>query len=84
MGDWVAWAGRVGDRLVDFGNPLRNGVRVSKDGGTAPSTREVVGYSIVEADDVDDARALTKGHPHFDMPGDYEIEIHAALPAPAL
>ena len=27
MGQWNAWAGKVGDRMVDFGTPLAGGVR---------------------------------------------------------
>ena len=57
MGEWNAWAGKVGDGMVDFGTPLANGVRVTKE-GTSPSTREVVGYSIIEADDLDAALDL--------------------------
>lgn len=29
MGEWNAWAAKVGDGLIDFGTPLANGVRVS-------------------------------------------------------
>ena len=81
MGEWTAWAGRVGDRMVDFGTPLAGGVRVTTD-GTSPSTRQVAGYTILEADDLDAALALAKGHPHLNMPGGCEIEIHEAQPVP--
>jgi hypothetical protein len=39
MDQWMAWAGKVGDGMVDFGTPLANGVRVAADGSTSPSTR---------------------------------------------
>ena len=84
MGQWMAWAGKVGDGMVDFGTPLANGVRVAADGGTSPSTREVAGYSIIEADDLDAALALAKDHPHLNMPGGCEIEVHEALPVPGM
>jgi hypothetical protein len=83
MGQWMAWAGRVGDRMVDFGTPLANGVRVTTD-GVSPSTREVAGYSIIEADDLDAALELAKGHPHLDMPGGCEIEVHEAQAVPGM
>jgi len=54
MSQWTAWAGKVGDGLVDFGTPLAGGVRVTAD-GTSPSEREVAGYSIIEAADMDAA-----------------------------
>ena len=83
MGAWNSWAQRVGSGLVDFGTPLDGGVRVTKD-GTSPSTREVAGYSIIEAESKDAALELAKGHPHLDMPGGCEIEIHEALPVPGM
>lgn len=83
MGEWSAWAGTVGDGMVDVGAPLASGVRVTAE-GTSPSTREVSGYSIIEADDVDAALALAKDHPHLRMPGGCEIEVHEALPVPGM
>jgi hypothetical protein len=83
MARWVAWHDRVGDRMVDFGTPLADGVRVSP-GGTAASDRDVVGYSIVEADSMDEALALAEEHPHLDATDGCEIEVHAALPLPSM
>lgn len=83
MGEWNAWAGRVGEGLVDFGTPLAGGVRVTKD-GTSPSTREVAGYSIIEADDMESALELAKVHPHLNMPGGCEIEVHEVQPIPGM
>ncbi len=83
MGEWNAWAGKVGDGMVDFGTPLAGGVRVTTD-GTSPSTREVTGYTIIEADDLDAALALASSHPHLHMPGGCEIEVHEALAIPGM
>ena len=83
MGQWMAWAGRVGDGMVDFGTPLANGIQVTPD-GTSASTREVVGYTILEADDMDAALALAKDHPHLNMPGGCSIEVHEAQPVPGM
>jgi hypothetical protein len=83
MGAWMAWAGQVGDGMVDFGTPLANGVSVTPD-GTSPSTREVAGYSIIEAEDLQAALALAKDHPHLKMPGACTIEVHEAQPVPGM
>ena len=83
MGAWNAWAGKVGGGMVDFGTPLAGGVRVTTD-GTAPSEREVAGYSIIEAADLDAALALAQSHPHLNMPGGCEIEVHEAQPIPGM
>jgi hypothetical protein len=83
MGEWNAWAARVGDGMIDFGTPLAGGVRVTPE-DTSPSTREVAGYSIIEADDFDGALALAQGHPHLNMPGGCEIEVHEAQAIPGM
>ncbi len=83
MGQWMQWAEKVGDRMVDFGTPLAGGVRVTRD-GTSPSTREVAGYTILEADDLDAALELARIHPHLSMPGSCEIEVHEAQPVPGM
>ena len=84
MDQWNAWAAKVGDRMVDFGTPLAGGVRVSSDGTRTPSTREVAGYTLLEADSMDDALDLTNDHPHLSTPGGAEIEVHEALPVPGM
>jgi hypothetical protein len=83
MGAWMAWAEKVGEGMVDFGTPLAGGVRVTPD-GTSPSTKEVAGYSIIEAADMDAALALAKDHPHLSMTGGCEVEVHEALPVPGM
>ena len=83
MGQWNDWAARVGDGMVDFGTPLAGGVRVTPD-GTSPSDREVAGYSLIEAADQDAALDLAKDHPHLNMPGGCEIEVHEAQPVPGM
>lgn len=84
MGAWMAWAGKVGDGMVDFGTPLAGGVRVTADGTTSPSERQVVGYTILEADGLEEALELAKVHPHLQMPGGCEIEIHEAQEVPGM
>lgn len=84
MEQWNVWAGKVGNGLIDFGTPLANGVRVSADGTTAPSQREVAGYSIIEADTLEAAVELAKVHPHLNMPGGCEIEVHEAQQIPGM
>ena len=83
MGQWMEWAGRVGDDMVDFGTPLAGGVNVTPD-GTSPSTADVVGYTLIEAADMDAALALAKGHPHLNMPGGCTIGVHEAQPVPGM
>jgi hypothetical protein len=82
MEAWGAWMGSVGDALTDVGAPTANGVAVVDDGSTGAAT-EINGYSIVEADDLDGAKALVDGHPFLkDGSGRFSIEIHELMPVP--
>jgi hypothetical protein len=78
MEPWMAWAARCGSGLVDMGAPLAGGQKLSKSGST-DSDRQVVGYSVLQADDMAGAKALLAGHPHLENEG-CEIEVHEAMP----
>ena len=81
MEPWMAWAKKCGSRLVDMGAPLGGGLKISKD-GSAQSKRGVVGYSILQADNMEQAKAMLKEHPHLKWAAGCEIEVHEALPLP--
>ncbi len=84
MQRWGQWADKVGDRMVDFGTPLADGIRITGDGSTSPSSREVAGYTIIDVADADEALELARIHPHLTMPGGCEIEVHAAQDIPGM
>ena len=76
MKPWFAWKDEVGDKLVDFGSPLCGGTRLLPDGTNAPSTKEVTGYSIIQANDLEEAKSLLSTHPHLKWTGGGDIEVH--------
>ena len=75
MEAWMAWFQRCGDRLVDMGAQLSGGRRLTAS-GSSPSERNVVCYSIVQAESVEAAEALLADHPHLAWSPDCEIEVH--------
>ena len=79
---WMDWAGRAGQHLTDMGAPLGNGREISPS-GTADAAAGVGGYSILEAEDMDQALALMDGHPHLMMPG-ASIQVYEALDIPGM
>lgn len=83
MEPWMAWAKRCGNNLVDLGAPLGNGKKVTKN-ETTSSNKGVVGYSILQADSMEDAILMLKGHPHIEWTAGCEIEVHEALPLPGM
>lgn len=84
MKPWMEWAQKCGDKLVDLGQPLHDGQKLSPDGNSRESNRGVVGYSILEANNMDEAKSLLKNHPHLQWRNDCEIEVHETMPLPGL
>ena len=78
MKPWMAWAERCGDSLIEMGTPLHSGQRLSKS-GASPSDKGVVGYSILQADNMEAAQALLDGHPHLEWAAGCEIEVHESM-----
>jgi len=79
---WMAWAQKCGDKLVDFGTPLANGVMLKPDGGSQSSESQVCGYSILQAEDLEEAKQLLRGHPHLEWNSACAIEVHESMPTP--
>jgi hypothetical protein len=80
MQAWGDWIGRVGSALVDGGAPFGSRAVVGDD-GSSPAPSDQNGYSIVEADGLDAARDLVKGHPFLsEGKGRFSIEIFELVP----
>ncbi|WP_269937516.1 YciI family protein [Arthrobacter sp. HY1533] len=73
--EWGAWMGKVGTAMLDAGAPFGARAAVSDDGSDA-SPGLLQGYSIVEADSLDAAKALADGHPFLsEGKGRFSLEI---------
>ena len=82
MEPWMVWAAKCGDQLVDLGAPLMGGQKLLPDGKIENSIREVAGYSVLQAENMEEAKALLDGHPHLAWDGACEIEVHEVMPLP--
>lgn len=84
MEGWMQWAQRCGDKLVDLGAPLVNGQQLSRYGKSSNSDKNVVGYSILQAANMDEAKGLLQGHPHLTWNAVCSIEVHETMPIPGM
>ena len=80
---WMKWADKCGDNLIDLGSPLTSGLKLMTKGDSQQSNRQVCGYSILQAENMDHAKELLNGHPHLGWDMTCEIEIHESMPLPA-
>ena len=62
---WSEWFASIGDKLVDGGNPFGLGREITPNGTKElPLNDEAVtGYSIINADSMDEAEKIAKGCP---------------------
>ena len=82
---WMQWAQRTGDSLLDLGSPLMGAQQINSDGATADSSRQMGGYSIVQAENMEEAIALFEGHPHTSgWNKEATIELHEMMPVPGM
>ena len=71
---WVPYIARLKQAGVfEGGSAVGGGVCVRKRGPAPPLTAQIVGYIRVTAADIDGARSLLAGNPHYDAGGTVEI-----------
>jgi hypothetical protein len=72
---WPEWFQSIGDKLVDMGSPMANGFVIHSDGTTSETASSLNGYSIIRAEDRDEALDLVKSHPFLGLGPEYTIEV---------
>ncbi len=79
MKAWMDWAQKCGNKLLDFGTPLGNGLTLGPGGRAINSDCKIIGYSILGADSIDEAMDLLKEHPHLVWNAACTIEVYESL-----
>jgi hypothetical protein len=82
MDAWMAWAAEAGDAVVDLGTPLGRGRHLVGSDVTARDT-DLAGYSILQADALDDVVKLLERHPHLTVP-ENSIDVVPMLAMPGM
>lgn len=71
---YKAWLVSLGDSAISPANPLKNSNTVNPDGSvTAGSTTTMSGYTVVEAESIEDALIMAKACPFLDIGGSLEV-----------
>ena len=62
---WTEWFASLGEKVVDIGNPFGQGREVSAGNTTelSPSASGVTGYTLINAQDIDEAEKIALSHP---------------------
>jgi hypothetical protein len=73
MQAWGAWFGKLGPAIVDPGNPFAGSTSVNGNGAAGDASSQLTGYTVVKADSLDAASALTEGCPVFEGGGSIDV-----------
>ncbi len=79
MKPWMDWKDSMGDKLIELGSPLMGAHVLKADGSETQGKSEVTGYSIIQANDIEEAKALLKKHPHLQWADNVAIEIFETI-----
>ena len=83
MNAWSKWATDNRGKIAQDGSPLGKTKRVDKN-GISEASNEMGAWTIVEAENHDEAAKLFLNHPHFTVfPGE-RVEIMECLPLPKM
>ena len=69
---WPEWFEALGTSLVSIGSPMTERAVVGSDGVSITSLN---GYSIIQAESLNDAKTLVNDHPFLQPNSEYAIEI---------
>ena len=82
MDAWMSWAKKAAPFIVDLGAPLGKSIRVTK-GGSTPSTNDLGGFSILQAESKDALAEALADHPHLGRP-EASIDVIDFIPMPGM
>lgn len=74
---WPEWFSNLGDNLVERGSPMADGLTLRGDGSTTASTAQLNGYSIIQAEELDEVLSMVRLHPYLRLGDEYSIEIYS-------
>jgi hypothetical protein len=83
MDAWMTWGKKAATSIVDMGAPLGKSVRVATTGVASPTTNDLGGFSILQAESSEALAETMKGHPHFMTPEGF-IEVVELMSIPGM
>jgi hypothetical protein len=81
MAKYRAWLAGLGDSAVSPANPLGKTHTVNSDGSVEEGSKtSMSGYTIIEADSIEDAIAVAKECPFLEVEGTLEVSERMQMP----
>lgn len=81
MSKYRAWLSALGESVVSPANPFGSTHTINSDGTVEEGSKSSMsGYTIVEADSIDDAVSMAKNCPFLDIGGSLEVAELMQMP----
>ncbi len=81
MAKYMAWLSGLGESAVSPANPLGNTHTVNPDGSVVEGSQSSMsGYTIIEADSIEDAISIAKDCPFLEVGGSLEVSELMQMP----
>jgi hypothetical protein len=78
---YMMWIKDLGDTVVSAMNPLKDTHQVSPDGSVSTNAgTKISGFTIIEAESIEAAVAITKACPFLDIGGSLEVSELVQMP----
>jgi hypothetical protein len=78
---WTEWFAKLGPALIDPGAPLGN-ARAINPRGTADASTDIIGMTILQAENMDVALSLVTEHHHLQWADSCSITLLEEMPIP--
>lgn len=79
MQQWMNWKAEMGDKVLDFGSPLMPGVAIDTKGNESNATGDNTGYSLIQAENMAEAKEMLKSHPHLQWGDGCTISVYECI-----
>jgi hypothetical protein len=81
MKKYMDWLASLGDAAISPANPLKGTSTIHADGSVSHGgSSNISGYTIIEADSLDDAMTIAKACPYLDIGGSLEVSELMKMP----
>ena len=68
MNIWMGWSKAAENAIIDMGSPLGKTLSLTTERAWMPTTNDLCGFQILEAESREALTEILKGHPHFMVP----------------
>jgi hypothetical protein len=79
MTAWYKWKEDYPEQVLDLGSPLMNGIELIPEGANTPTTSNVSGFMMIQAENREEAIKLLKASPLYSYGKGQQFELFECM-----